>query len=376
MLDTNSVIPFLLKSGLIDIDWIIDGCLTIRCMSRRNRNLSVEGCGTGFLVKQPDGLADRGSETLASEASFHNFCLEEPLVADMMHLVPRLVYNRVEDVVLVFELISNANSFRTASTSEFVPSRMISNARALGRALATIHRVFRHVDIESDRRLRWLPRLLPWILGVHRPSLANRARLSQAQLEILRVVQTHAGFGEHVGRSKGLWRPETLIHGDIRFDNVLVRSGWGDDDGDDLALWVVDWEMVQLGDPAWDLAGALQDFLVSWVSSMPLSNDLTIEEITARARVSLDDLRAGSRALWAGYRVAAGLDGVEAAGLLRRAVEFAAVRLIQSAYEISAESDHLFGQPVLLLQISANLLADPELGQVQLFGIPPGSVAS
>ncbi len=134
--------------------------------------------------------------------------------------------------------------------------------------------------------------------------------------------------------------------------------------------------MVQLGDPAWDLAGALQDFLALWISSMPLSDGSTSEEMTARARVPLDDLRAASRALWHGYRAAAGLDGVEASGLLRRAVDFAAVRLIQSAYEISAESDHLFGPPVLLLQISANLLADPELGQVQLFGIPPGSFES
>ncbi len=167
-----------------------------------------------------------------------------------------------------------------------------------------------------------------------------------------------------------------MIHGDIRFDNVLVRELQGDEETDAVDLWIVDWEMVRIGDPAWDLAGAFQDFLILWISSMPLSDELTTEEMTARARVPLDELRAASRALWAGYRAGACLEIAEAGGFLRRAVSFSAIRLIQSAFEYAGDADRLAGLPVLLLQMSANLLADPELAQVQLFGIPPGSVAS
>jgi hypothetical protein len=58
--------------------------------------------------------------------------------------------------------------------------------------------------------------------------------------------------------------------------------------------------------------------------------------------------------------------------LLMRAVAFSAARIIQSAYEISFGSDSLRGRPVVLLQIAANLLAEPERGQIELYGIPLG----
>ena len=56
--------------------------------------------------------------------------------------------------------------------------------------------------------------------------------------------------------------------------------------------------MVGIGDPAWDLAGALQDFLVFWVSSMSLSDELTADEMVAKARIPLTALRSAARALW------------------------------------------------------------------------------
>jgi hypothetical protein len=377
MLDVDSVFPFLLDRGLIDLAWIIDGTLTIRSIPRRNRNLQVEGPeGRGYLIKQPELSAHGGHATLRCESMFHEFCREEPAASALTLFLPRLVHSLDEEARLVFELISDAIPLQIRPAAQGGRDHDMKAARALGHALATVHRVFRQVDLDRDPRMDWLPRTLPSILKFHQPGPEKRAGMSRAHLEILRVLQAHPGFGDHLDRSTRSWRPQTLIHGDIRFDNVLVRPPRAEDEGDAVALWLVDWEMVQIGDPAWDLAGALQDFLVIWVSSMPLSEGLSSEEMTARARVPLDDLRIASRALWAGYRAVAGLDVAEAAGLLRRAVAFAAVRLIQSAFEFAAESDQLVGEPVLLLQIGANLLGDPELGQVQLFGIPPGSVAT
>ena len=41
-----------------------------------------------------------------------------------------------------------------------------------------------------------------------------------------------------------------------------------------------------------------------------------------------------------------------------------------AAHELSLEQEELPAQAVLLLQLGANLLADPESGQVQIYGIP------
>ena len=49
-----------------------------------------------------------------------------------------------------------------------------------------------------------------------------------------------------------------MIHNDIKSDNVLIRAGRG---RGRVEARIVDWELVQLGDPAWDLAGACRDML-------------------------------------------------------------------------------------------------------------------
>jgi hypothetical protein len=112
--------------------------------------------------------------------------------------------------------------------------------------------------------------------------------------------------------------------------------------------------------------------LIFWVYSMPAGGGLSAEQMIAAARYPLATLQGAMRALWAGYRAAGGLGSAEADELLARSVAFSGARLIQSAYEMAFGAHVLPATSVLLLQISANLLADPGLAQVQLYGIPGG----
>lgn len=89
MLDIDSVAPWLLERGLIDLDWVIDGTLAIRGVPRRNRNLRVEGPeGRGYLIKQPDHPSNRGPATLRCESSFHKFCRAEPAASTLTPFLP------------------------------------------------------------------------------------------------------------------------------------------------------------------------------------------------------------------------------------------------------------------------------------------------
>ena len=144
---------------------------------------------------------------------------------------------------------------------------------------------------------------------------------------------------------------------------------------DAVELYIVDWEMVQLGDPAWDLAGALHDFLVLWITSMPAAIELNADEMIAQAGLPLA-CRAERDALsWPAYRDAAGLNPAEFDGFLLRAITYSAARLIQSGLRNVV----WYGRPVRsycsLLQISAHILAGPERARGRALRDSSGSAA-
>jgi hypothetical protein len=372
MLSVDNVANFLLERGLFENGWIVDGNLTARSAARRNRNLRIEGPdGIGFLIKQPDDLEDDSRETLRHEAAFFRFCGEEPAATEVARFIPRLLLDDPAHAIAVFELIPRAVSLWSSPDAQDNFSLLELATRSLGHAIGTLHRCFRADDWAQDPRLKKFRSALPWAFMVHKPGVASLGNLSAAEYQAIRLTQ-NVKLSDQLDRLCLRWQVEAMIHGDIRLDNILIRRDATNSGMDDAELWIVDWELIRFGDPAWDLAGVLQDCLSLWVSSMPLSDGMRADEMISQARVPLSRLWTVSRSIWAGYREQAGLTTAQANDRLLRAVEFSGVRLIQSVFELAHDADQLAGHSAVLLQVSMNLLAEPELGQIQLYGIPLG----
>jgi len=104
---------------------------------------------------------------------------------------------------------------------------------------------------------------------------------------------------------------------------------------------------------------------------MPLSATRTPEQMLEEAQYPLTAMQPAIRACWREYRRTCALGADDAAGLLSRAVGYAAARLIQSAYERAHGAVALPNQSVMSLQLAANILADPDAALLHLLGIPP-----
>ena len=156
--------------------------------------------------------------------------------------------------------------------------------------LGELHRLSSSVLGKCSSLTELLPREPPWVFGFRRPEISWLADLTAAHAELLQILQTDVTFAARFDQLAKCWRTEALIHGDVRFDNTLIQvTELGDVSS--IKLWIVDWEMVQIGDPAWDVAGALQDFLVHWVATMPASGELSAEDRMTQARWPLASLR-------------------------------------------------------------------------------------
>lgn len=367
MLSVDDAVPFLLDRGLVTRGDIIRGDLEVVDISRRNRNLRVvRRHATGYLLKQPDPDAPSACGTLMAEALFYRFCQEEPRAEAVRAFLPRLV-DFVDDRSLpVLELLDGAQPLQRHYASLGAGEFPADIGALLGRSLATFHRVFQDPGLREDERLRVFPHEQPWVLNVHKPVPEMLMQLSGANWQMLGILQQTEIIGRCLEELRRDWRVETLIHSDLKADNLLLVT-----EDDSERLYIVDWELVQHGDPAWDVGSLLHDMLVFWVQSMPLSARASPAEMMAEAQFPLSKIVPAFRALWSTYRRETGLAGRESAIFLSRAVRSSAARMVQSVYETCNQAAALSNHVVMMLHVIANIFADPAAAALSVFGIAP-----
>ncbi|MEE8583250.1 MAG: phosphotransferase [Acidobacteriota bacterium] len=367
--ELQKLIAALIERGLVDVAAIVEGDLKVSDAARRNRNQRLERRrGPSYLIKRPEEGKGR---MLAAEAGFYSLCRKEARAAAVARFVPRLFAYHPEEPLLAIELLQGARPLWQEYESHSEAGFPIRPAQALGQVLGTVHATFRSPGLAAGLRLGRLPSDPPLFLSLHQPGVWILRRLSPARRRILRILQNEEGLSLKLSALLPEWRSETLIHGDIRSDNVLVMPQHSEARAQ---IQLVDWESAQLGDPAWDIAGALQDFILFWIFGMPQSKELSARERASRSTRPLALLQPALRAFWGGYRDAAGLETRQAGELLLRSVRFSAARLIQSAYEHSRGMDRLTVSSVLMLQTVSNILADPLQAALQLYGFWPETV--
>ena len=105
-------------------------------------------------------------------------------------------------------------------------------------------------------------------------------------------------------RLRDEWRPTRLVHGDFKWSNVLVQQ---DGTGIPVRVLLLDWEMAQLGDPAWDVGAALHAFITEAVLGLELTDGTRPEAAAGLLGAVLARLLPAHRDFWSRYLAAARL---------------------------------------------------------------------
>ena len=365
-LTVDTVIPYLIARDLVSVAAIVEGDLEVVDVGRRNQNLKVgRRHGPGYVLKQP-GEGEHGTDaTIRREAGFYHHCELDPDAAAVRVIVPGLHSWDEDRCVLALELVDGRPLWMhyAATAAPDFPS---DSAAPLGDALGAVHRVFRERSVQSRPWMTALHLGPPWILFAHRPTPEIFARLSPANLQVLKLLQQDGSIVAGLDRLRAEWTADTLVHNDLKGDNVLVTTRA--DEG--VRVRIIDWELIQIGDPAWDVGAIFRDFLDYWLLSVPLSGDMTPEQMLEGAQVPLARLHPAGRAFWDAYRAAARIDADAVGTFLLRSLRFAAARMAQGAYELSSTMHHPSNLAVAMLQLAANIMADPRDASLHLFGIP------
>ena len=345
--DLDSVIPFLLDRNLITLDAIVSNDVSVVAEPRRNRNFRVEVADSGYFIKHPEKLSAGSLQSTANEAKFLLYAAS--IDGTAARFLPTLVLEDSELHLTVLELLPRHQTlwayFETFQYPQF-PIRLCAN---VGRALGELHAVLANVG-PSHAPPAWLKSTPPWVGHIHMPAISMLSSLTPGAEEVISIVQKSDVMGAALDQIPKLWKPHSIIHGDIKADNILLEP--------DCDFRFVDWEMAQLGDPAWDVAGFIQELVMVWLMQFARMPSADVQTALDEAKLPWAVVRLAIQRFWRAYLEYAGVAASQRKGVATTVTHYVAARMIQTAYEATMSRWPMSAPVVLCMQICDNILAD------------------
>jgi aminoglycoside phosphotransferase (APT) family kinase protein len=349
MLEQSDIAHYLLSLGLVKACAVTDEDLTVVDASRRNCVfIAATRAGPTYVVKQ---AGPRTVHTLAHEAAVLRVLAGSP---ELTGAVPAVVRHEPAAGLLVLSTPPGAQDWGEDHARAGFPR---TPARALGRALAALHRL----PADGVEKLpQGVERM--WALTLPEPSHELLLDLSAGAQDLVGRLQASPHMCQRLQELREPAGDDALVHGDLRWANCLALAAPGARRRTRVLL--VDWELAGPGAAGFDVGTVLAEYLRAWIGSIPIVEPGDPGRLVARAGHPLRRMHPAMREFWSAYRLES-----PACPALRRVIELAAVRLLQTAVEyaqaLAAPSAHV----VTLLQLADNMLRDPEGAALSLLAL-------
>ena len=353
-LTVDSATDFLLARRVFGPEHILSGEVRVIEAPRRNRNILIWiGDDRGYVIKQPEPTEPSTADTLTCEARFyqhHHIGDDAPL----SNIIPKFVAFEANQSILTLELVADHSTISEVCRAHPVHEFPIALWRRLGATVAKIHNNGDAEALPLSRRCG----TPPWAFRAHRPSAGSMRSESAASLAALAAIQAAPALLDCFSTGVSQWEPSVLIHGDLRFDNILAANVASEATG----LKLLDWELCQHGDPAWDVACVVAGVVRLWLQTIYLGHHG--DENSAVEQSNWSVYQAAIRSFWFGYSAA------QRPTIAReKLARFTVLALLQSVLENERYATHLTESSILALQLCENIAADPQLAADDFFAL-------
>jgi hypothetical protein len=340
----RAAVGYLLTLGLLSSRDVVLGPVEVTDVSRRNRVYAVAcGHGRGFILKQ--GRDEAGAELLRREAGHYGLLRSHGLAS----LAPGHRHWDPLTGILVLDLGS-------CTLSDWIrtPRRDLAHVGTLlGTALARLHS-----DMPAPPGQ---PHPVPWVLDLWCPPVAQAELLGPGGQALLRLLQRRRGLCRGLQDLSERYTGNDCVHGDLKADNVVLSIGAF---GEPVAAQLIDWESAGPGESLWDVGSLLGEGLVARAASHVPGGRAAAGPATATAVLG--------RAVWDSYwrHARAGAAGLACASSLASALQFAAARCVQTAFERAQLSREVPRASVELLRMAERVMARPLAAAAKIYGLP------
>lgn len=244
----------LVDEGIVGGEDALHGRVTVTDLSRSNQvSLVAVDARPAAVVKRSQTEVDDADDLdpMGAEVAAYRWLAGAPATA---RLAPVMIAALPEEGAIITEPVVDAVSLHDEMLRPGgSPESLIVG---LGSSLGILHGAFVDVDSLHPRR--------PWILGVPSGQVPAAIAARPSIKAILDRICAHAAVVSAIQWLGSTWKPRAAIHGDVKFDNVLVTSTTPVDlhQRPEQRLWLIDWELAGLGEPVWDLAGVVDGLLM------------------------------------------------------------------------------------------------------------------
>lgn len=356
-LSKQNIVHYLLEKGLLQKAQLVSGQYSVGSVHSRNNNFVIEqGINNEqYFIKQVIKEDPFLIDTLRMEAAIYWLSNEHSQFEPLKTLLPKLYDYDYDNHILIIEHLKNYQSLHQLQEQLLVFDTAI--AKQIGKSLAQIH-----IDIytasQEEKAGQLFKKILPWIFFFGRDGVRNQPETTNASKQLESLILSDENYCEAIKQNGQKWEPNCLIHGDIKWSNILIENV---EKGKKIKI--VDWETADFGDPCWDIAGVLQNYLSNWA--------FAAQQNEAKRKKAFDKthMQLAIQAFWNSYCEEKNTTIREQKIMLSKSFQFAALRLLQTCIEASSYQQNLEAKTAGILQLTKNILLKSDELIFELLGI-------
>jgi Predicted aminoglycoside phosphotransferase len=323
-----------------------------------------------YLVKQERYASDgKTAGEFLNEWRIQEFLQQFPELGNFLAFLPVVLHFDRENSIMVSQYLDDYRDLADFYAKENVcPSAIASS---IGTIIATIHHsTYNHKnyqsffcqDTETELKhqvpniIRSLERITPEIFGL----------VPQDGLKFFVLYQRYESLAQAIAGLSTAYKPCCLTHNDLKLNNILLHQDWQQSNHSLVRL--IDWERSAWGEPAFDLGTLIASYLLIWLSSLVISQTLTIEESLRLAATPLEQIQPSISALTVAYLDTFPEILEERPDFLKHVIQFAGLALIQQIQAMIQYQKSFGNMGICMLQVAKSLLCRPEESMQTVFG--------
>jgi len=362
LLTETNIIHYLLDRGLVDAASFVKGNFSCRTGQNRHTNFVInkEFDAHRFFIKQAITNAEK-SASLRREGLFYELASVNENFQTLRKYLPENLLLDIKNSILIVEWLGEHSNLHDWLMSGRAIENTEGVAVQLATALYSLHTVTDGGDNELKRQ-DFFYEFKPWILRLPEMKTGNgRVARSEAEDDGLKLIFSIPGFVRQIEQAAELWEPSGIIHGDCKLNNFLLKQ---EQTAGEIQIKLIDWELVNSGDPLWDLATVFQSVLTAWV----ICEDPLIKGTSAGKTIDINTMQRLISVCWKKYAEFKNWDAVVGKEKFNKCTAFCALRLLHACFESTPGAKSLRPYSARLLQLAHNILSNPAAGE-QLLGV-------